>query len=353
MAALLVTGCSAPAAAAVPAFLSGPLSALDAAGPGAQGVAQVWWAMFWGGMAVLALMTALGCWAAMRSHRRRLRRPVALLAAGGIAFPTVALVALLGYDLSRGAPMVPRPLAVPAFAVEVEAYRAGWRMRHPDGSRTEGVLHIPAGRPVDVRITSADVIHSFWVPRLGGKMDAVPGRVNVVRLQADAPGTYRGQCAEFCGYDSHSRMPFTVEAHADGAALARALAAPPAGPPATAAPAARPGASPTLRPWQAAPDAAAGGPGGADAPGIASGRGSRLLAAPAAPGAQSPVPVTEAPPAQARPPLPDMPAPPALPDPQDVPGLRRLPRPAPPEPSAPAGAAARPAPGAVPAGAAR
>jgi len=331
---MLVTGCSRQAMAGT-AFdlLSGPLSALDAAGPGAQSVAQVWWVMFWGGMALLAMMTALGCWAALRSHRRVLRRPMALLAAGGVALPTVVLVGLLGYELRTGSSLVPVPLAVPVTTVEVEAYRAGWRMRQPDGSRTEGVLHIPAGRPVDVRVTSADVIHSFWVPRLGGKMDAVPGRTNVIRLQADAPGTYRGQCAEFCGFDSHSRMPFTVEAHADDAALARALAAPPAGAPAVAVPAARPGASPTLRPWQSPP-----APAGAAE--IAGGRGSKALAAPSEPGLQSPVAVPQAPANAARPGLPDLPALPALPDPRDVSGLRRLPRPAPPgDPAPPAGAA--------------
>jgi cytochrome c oxidase subunit 2 len=312
-------------------FLSGPLSALDAAGPGAQGVAQVWWAMFWGGMALLALMTALGSWAALRSHRRVLRRPMALLAAGGIVLPTAVLVALLAHELRNGSSLVPLPLSSPVTTVGVEAYRAGWRMRQADGSRTEGVLHIPAGRPVDVRVTSADVIHSFWVPRLGGKIDAIPGRTNVIRLQADAPGTYQGQCAEFCGYDSHSRMPFTVEAHADDASLARALAAPPAAPPAVAVPAARPGASPTLRPWQSPPESA-------DAAEIAGGRGSRRLAAPAAPGTQSPVPVPAPPAGQAAAGLPDLPALPALPDPQDVPGLRLVPRPAPPA-AAPSGAA--------------
>ncbi|MGR3451631.1 MAG: hypothetical protein ACU0HS_14460 [Paracoccus sp. (in: a-proteobacteria)] len=77
---------------------------------------------------------------------------------------------------------------------------------------TQGVLYVPAGRPFDVAITSSDVIHSFWVPRLGGKMDAIPGHRNVHRLMANAPGTYEGLCAEFCGL-GHSFMNFNVVAY--------------------------------------------------------------------------------------------------------------------------------------------
>jgi len=89
------------------------------------------------------------------------------------------------------------------------------------------VLHIPAGQPVDVLVTSSDVIHSFWSPRLAGKIDAVPGHENVVRLTADRPGTYRGVCAEFCGV-GHTDMHFSVVAHPPeeyAQALAEALAA--------------------------------------------------------------------------------------------------------------------------------
>lgn len=66
---------------------------------------------------------------------------------------------------------------------------------------------------MDFHITSDDVIHSFWVPRLGGKLDAIAGRINVLRLQADAPGHCGGLCAEFCGLH-HARMGFTLNAHA-------------------------------------------------------------------------------------------------------------------------------------------
>ena len=98
--------------------------------------------------------------------------------------------------------------------IEAEARRWSWSFSYENDPRrsTEDVLHIPAGRPVDIAITTADVIHSFWVPRLAGKLDAIPGHVNVLRIEADVPGTYTGLSAEFSGhgYDNHS---FAVIAH--------------------------------------------------------------------------------------------------------------------------------------------
>lgn len=93
-----------------------------------------------------------------------------------------------------------------------------WRVSYLDAQGKEYMadaneLHIPTGRPVLIDMVSEDVIHSFWVPKLGGKMDMIPGRTNQLRLQADQPGSYGGQCAEFCG-GAHSLMGFVVVAHA-------------------------------------------------------------------------------------------------------------------------------------------
>src|SRR5690606_1029345 len=90
-----------------------------------------------------------------------------------------------------------------------------WEVRYPDsGVVTANKLHLPVDRPVDLDVTSADVIHSFWVPRLGGKIGMIPGRHNRIRLQADLPGTFRGQCSEFCG-TQHTHMILDVQAHAE------------------------------------------------------------------------------------------------------------------------------------------
>jgi len=131
----------------------------------------------------------------------------------GLVFPVIVLSALLAYGLVIGERLLPRP-GPEVVTVEAEARQWAWRFSYPGlpGRETENVLHIPAGIPVDVRITTLDVIHSFWVPRLAGKLDAIPGHVNVLRIEADAPGDYAGVSAEFsgAGYSTHD---FTVIAH--------------------------------------------------------------------------------------------------------------------------------------------
>jgi len=144
---------------------------------------------------------------------------------GGLALPAVVLVPLVAYALVTGERLIPLPGISPP-RIEVHAERWRWTFRYPEqgGAVSEGVLHLPAGRPVDLVITSSDLIHSLWIPRLGGKMDAIPGRVNVLRLQADTPGPYAGQCAEFCGI-GHTTMRFDVIVH-PAADFAAALARP-------------------------------------------------------------------------------------------------------------------------------
>ncbi len=132
----------------------------------------------------------------------------------GVAMPGVVLTALLGYALVLGNRSLPHP-APEVLTVQATGQQWFWTFQQPGANGpivTRGTLHIPAGRPVDVHLASADVIHSFWVPRLGGKMDAIPGQVNILRIQADEPGVFAGQCAEFCGLD-HSNHRFQVVAH--------------------------------------------------------------------------------------------------------------------------------------------
>lgn len=103
-----------------------------------------------------------------------------------------------------------------ALHVEVTANQWWWDVRYDDhqASRvfnTANELHVPVGRPVIVTLKSSDVIHSFWVPNLAGKKDLIPGRTATLQLQADRAGSYRGQCAEFCGFQ-HAFMAFRVVA---------------------------------------------------------------------------------------------------------------------------------------------
>jgi cytochrome c oxidase subunit 2 len=101
--------------------------------------------------------------------------------------------------------------------VQVTGHQWWWEVRYPQaGVTTANEVHVPAGRSIDVSLASADVIHSFWVPQLGGKTDAVPGHTNRVTFLAATPGLYQGQCAEFCGLQhAHMRFDMVVESPAE------------------------------------------------------------------------------------------------------------------------------------------
>lgn len=188
------------------------------AGPAARTIADLWWIMVAGGVAIFGLVMALLFVA--------LYRPANPSANGGdesgtrvwmwglgLGFPLITLAALTGYGLFIGERLLPRGTP-DLVTVQAEARQWAWTFRYGEErpADTEGVLHIPAGRPVNVEITSTDVIHSFWVPRLAGKLDAIPGHVNVLRIEAALPGTYAGQSAEFSGRGYREDV-FTVEAH--------------------------------------------------------------------------------------------------------------------------------------------
>lgn len=131
----------------------------------------------------------------------------------GIGFSLTILAALTAYGLVLGERFLPRQ-GTDAVTVRAEGRQWDWSFRYADlpGLVTQGVLHIPAGRPVNVEITTADVIHSFWVPQLAGKMDAIPGYVNVLRIEAWRPGEYAGVSAEYNG-PGYTNHVFTVRAH--------------------------------------------------------------------------------------------------------------------------------------------
>jgi cytochrome c oxidase subunit 2 len=138
---------------------------------------------------------------------------------GGIVFPTVVLTALLAYGLIVGnALSVEAPDDAPT--IRVTGKRWWWEVRYPHPSGGERVVsanevHIPVGRTVRLLLDTDDVIHSFWVPPLAGKIDMIPGRVNHLVLRADRAGIYRGQCAEYCGAQ-HAFMALYVIAHENG-----------------------------------------------------------------------------------------------------------------------------------------
>lgn len=135
---------------------------------------------------------------------------------GGVAFPAVVLTLLLVYGLTLTR-QLSEPAPPDAMRVRITGEMWWWRIAYLDRQgRTilhdANELHIPAGRKIVLELESADVIHSFWVPRLSGKLDMIPGRRNPMVIQADKPGVYGGQCAEYCG-GPHALMGFVVVAH--------------------------------------------------------------------------------------------------------------------------------------------
>jgi cytochrome c oxidase subunit 2 len=199
----------------VPAVLlagcAGPQSALDAAGEEATHVAGLFWAMLAGAGLVWALVIGLAVFGG-RFQKVPLgeRAGLRLILWGGAVLPTLVLAALLVHAL-RLMPALRAPGA--DLRVDVVGEQFWWRVTYrPEGRppvASANEVRMPAGARVEFRLDAADVIHSFWIPPLGGKMDLIPGRTNRLVLRAEKPGIYRGVCAEFCG-TSHALMAFDV-----------------------------------------------------------------------------------------------------------------------------------------------
>lgn len=205
------------AAPALPASAQAPLhSALDPRGDAAAQIGELTGILLVGGTITFVLVMALLAVALRGPVRWRsvLSRHSAIVAAG-IAFPVVALSALLVYSFGALASINPwRAGAGPRVEVTGELW--WWRVRYLDAAgatllETANEIHIPVGQPVELVLRSDNVVHSFWVPSLAGKMDMIPGHVNRLRLRAREAGLFRGQCAEFCG-GQHARMALLVRA---------------------------------------------------------------------------------------------------------------------------------------------
>jgi cytochrome c oxidase subunit II len=197
-------------------------STLHPAGPAAAEIAWLWWIMFWTFTAVFLLVILLLACAILRGPARSLssedRRGgqagtapplgrIGFIVAGGILLPVAVLTPLFFFALNASASLNRRK---EGHTIRVTGHMWWWEVRYPQQRIvTANEIHIPAGKPVRLELTSADVIHSFWVPRLHGKRDLIPGVDTVFWIQADEPGVYRGQCAEYCG-TQHANMAFHV-----------------------------------------------------------------------------------------------------------------------------------------------
>jgi cytochrome c oxidase subunit 2 len=182
-----------------------------------------WWmtGIAWAGLAVVVLLMVFA-W--RRARRRRAHQPkegeelgFRVVVGAGVVFPIVLIAALFVIsDI-----FVIKTTEAPAknatrLTIRVVGHQWWWEVRYPGTPAvTANEIHIPARTPVRVVVSSADVIHSFWVPRLNRTIDAFPGSTNAIELFADAPGRYRGQCDEFCGLQ-HAHMAFYVYADPPG-----------------------------------------------------------------------------------------------------------------------------------------
>ncbi len=209
-------------------------SAFDPHSPQARAVAHLWWSMFAvGGVIWIAVIVAMLIAIARRGDvdfGGRKRGLTIFVAGTGIVLAT-----FLAYDFAVGHDLAKR--GAPTLTIGVTGHQWWWEIEYEDlrpSQRmvTANEIHVPTGQLIEFKLRAADVIHSFWAPNLNGKRDLIPGYASSQWFQADTPGVYRGQCAEFCGLQ-HAKMAFLVVAQTPTDYLAwRTASAAPHTPPA-------------------------------------------------------------------------------------------------------------------------
>ncbi|WP_158554016.1 cytochrome c oxidase subunit II [Micromonospora deserti] len=186
---------------------------LEPRGPVAETIADLWWLLLGLGTAVFVVFAVLLARGLSRTPgeaepdvRKRVGR---WLVGGGVLMPAIVLVIVFAATV-WAMRVMPTTASRDALVVEIVGHQWWFEVHYPDEAvTTTNELHLPVGRRVVLRLTSADVIHSFWVPELGGKMDMLPDDTNALVLQADEPGEYYSRCAEFCGLH-HADMKMLV-----------------------------------------------------------------------------------------------------------------------------------------------
>lgn len=200
-------------------------SMLEPNGIRAESVAGFWWFALSVAGAVYVLTIGALVWAGWRARQRERReepraadesRRMTRGVTAAVAATVVILIVYFAVDLVVG-----RTLRVPHerphLLVKVTGYQWWWKVEYPDSMPQRWVvdaneIHVPTGKPVLLELASNDVIHSLWIPNLGGKKDLIPKYRDTLWFQADRPGVYRSQCAEFCGHQ-HAKMALHVVVH--------------------------------------------------------------------------------------------------------------------------------------------
>jgi cytochrome c oxidase subunit 2 len=201
-------------------------SALRPGGPQADRILQLFWFFTTVTLAVYVAVVLVLALALLRSRARpreqaedhavdaHAHRRLTLAVGSATALSAVLLFALLIASVGTGRAL--SSVRDPELTIEVVGHQWWWQVTYPDPQPSRRVttaneIHVPVGKRVALRLTSNDVIHSFWVPRLHGKRDLIPGHEAWLVLRVDRPGVYRGRCAEFCGYQ-HAHMELVIVA---------------------------------------------------------------------------------------------------------------------------------------------
>ena len=194
--------------------LAAPPSPLNPASGGARNIADLFWLTFWIATAIFLVVEGLLVYTIFRFRQKDPKfippkihgstpLEIAWTAAPAVVLLMVFVLMVRTMSASAAAP-------AEAMPIKVIGHQWWWEFQYPElGITTANELYVPVGEPVGVELTSDNVIHSFWIPQLAGKMDVVPGQTNRMWFQADRPGNFRGQCAELCGVQ-HANMNFMV-----------------------------------------------------------------------------------------------------------------------------------------------
>ena len=192
---------------------AGPLSTFNTAGRGAEAISRIFWWMAAGAGIIWIAVVILALYCA-RGHRvpEAQRFAPLLIVGGGVVLPSVVLTALLAFGLPSLQPLIDLD-RTSRLSIAVAGEQWWWRVRYislsGDTVDLANEIRLPVGERVDVQLSSGNVIHSFWIPAIAGKVDMIPGRTTHLSLEPTRTGVFRGTCAEYCG-TSHAMMAFPV-----------------------------------------------------------------------------------------------------------------------------------------------
>ena len=207
---------------------NGIQNAINPAGPNAQNLSRLWWLMFIV-CSIVYVLVIIAMFLSLRGRTQEAaergpvlhlssdserRRQITVILATAITVVILFVLLLASYTSGRALNL--NDPTKNGLSIELTGHQWWWEARYNDVNAsniftTANEIHIPVGVPVMFTLRSTDVIHSFWVPNLAGKKDLIPGKVTTMWLQADRPGVYRGQCAEYCGLQ-HAKMALWIVA---------------------------------------------------------------------------------------------------------------------------------------------